>query len=104
MNTVYLLSGLSFAGKSTLADRIRRHRPCSVISLDAINSERGLDFGGYGIPAAEWEKTQRIACARLHRLLRRGATVLVDDTNCFRWIRDAYRRVAARHGRRCRVL
>ena len=41
---------------------------------------------------------------RLHRPLRRGATVLVDDTNCFRRIRDGYRHVATRHAHRCRVL
>lgn len=104
MNAVYLLCGLSFAGKSTLANHIRRHRPCSVISLDAINAKRGLAFGGYGISAVEWDKTRRIACAILHRFLRRGATVLVDDTNCFRWIREGYRRIASRHGCRCRVL
>jgi predicted kinase len=88
-------SGLAFAGKSTLGRRLVERTEAALLSLDDINAERGL-HGGTGIPAEEWMKTHREALARLAALLELGLSVVVDDTNCFRWLRDDYRTVADR--------
>lgn len=64
-----LLCGLSFSGKSTLAAQLVNGLNAELISLDAINQERGLD-GGKGIPLQEWSATNRIAHDRASRLLR----------------------------------
>lgn len=96
MPHLYLLCGLAFSGKSTLGARLAERTGATIVSLDEINAERGLD-GGAGIPDAEWLRTHHEALARLDALLAAGRSVVLDDTNCFRFLRDAYREVAARH-------
>jgi predicted kinase len=95
--TLYLLCGLAFSGKSTLAAAISRHTGAVVVSLDEINARRGL-YGGVGIPDEEWSRTHAEALGLVETALRAGRSVVVDDTNCFRFLRDNYREIADRHG------
>ena len=67
------------------------------MSLDAINAERGL-HGGTGIHGEEWLKSHHMALARVGELLDQGRPVIVDDTSCFRWLRDNFRKVATERG------
>ncbi|WP_223693585.1 AAA family ATPase [Leifsonia poae] len=92
-----LMCGLSFSGKSTVAAQLAEQLPGSVISLDRINAERGLD-GGLGIPLEEWVLTKQIAHERAESLLRAGQQVVVDDTGSPRFIRDEWRTLAERSG------
>src|SRR5262249_58779448 len=50
-----------------------------LISLDAINGDRGL-HGGEGMTDKQWEETSCLAMARLRALLQQGRSVVVDDT------------------------
>ena len=100
---LYVLCGLAFSGKSTLAAVLARHVEAVVVSLDEINASRGLD-GGAGIPAEEWARTHQEALRVVERALAAGRSVVVDDTNCFRFLRDNYRAVAGPHGARTLVL
>lgn len=100
---VYLMCGLAFSGKSTIASAIQRLRGAAVIRLDDLNAARGLR-GGLGIAAEEWGRSHREAMARLEEALRAGRDVVVDDTNCFRFLRDGYRAVADRFGAETRIL
>jgi len=88
-----LLCGRSFSGKSTTARHLAAAFSAEVLSLDAINSERGL-HGGRGIPVEEWVTTNAMARDRAVALLRRGRSVIVDDTSSLRFLRDEWRRVA----------
>lgn len=101
--SLYLLCGLAFSGKTTLAAAAARRLQAVVVSLDAINAARGLD-GGAGIPDAEWARTHQEALRQVESALQAGGPVIVDDTNCFRFLRDAYRALADRHGARTTVL
>lgn len=101
--TLYLLCGLSFAGKSTLARALEERFGWALVSLDAINAERGLDGGG-GIAGEEWQRTLEEAHRRAAEILAAGRSVLLDDTHCWRSLRDAGRDLAMEHGARCRVL
>ncbi|WP_134115295.1 AAA family ATPase [Kribbella kalugense] len=92
-----LMCGLSFSGKSTVARELAGRLDAELISLDAINLERGLD-GGQGIPVDEWAKTNRIAHGRATTLLRAGRHVVIDDTGSPRFIRDEWRAAASRAG------
>lgn len=92
-----LLCGRSFSGKSTVAAWLGRSLPATVVSLDAINAERGL-AGGQGIPVEEWAKTNEEARRRAASALREGAVVVVDDTASLRFLRDAWRAVAEDSG------
>jgi len=98
MPALVIMCGLPFAGKTTVARAVARRLGGRVISLDQINAARGL-LGGDGIPTEEWERTHRIALDEAGALLGRGATAVIDDTGCFRWLRDRYREVARLHGR-----
>lgn len=87
----YLLCGPSLAGKSSLALRLSRTLGARVLCADAINAERSLPFGGEGLPESAWEGTLRILLERIGTHLRSGQRVIVDDTLCYRWLRDLLR-------------
>jgi predicted kinase len=89
MKTLYLMCGLSFSGKTTLARKIVERLQCAYISLDNINAERGL-WGGDGIPIEEWERTHALARERLATWMATGK----DDVNNLRWLRDRWRAAA----------
>jgi RimJ/RimL family protein N-acetyltransferase/predicted kinase len=101
--TLYLLCGLAFSGKSTLAAAIEARTGAVVVSLDDINAKRGLS-GGLGIPDQEWATSHHAALAQAEDMLRRGLAVVIDDTNCFRFLRDDYRAMAGRVGATCVVI
>ena len=97
-----LLCGRSFSGKSTVASSLAAALPAAVVSLDAINEERGLR-GGEGVPVAEWARTNEVARARVRTSLAAGGTVVVDDTSSPRFLRDGWR-VEAEVARAAMVL
>jgi predicted kinase len=96
MARLFGMCGLSFSGKTTLARAVARLVGAEYVGLDDINEERGL-HGGEGIPAEEWERTSAIAVERVGRLLDAGGDVVLDDTLCFRWLRERYAASAGRH-------
>ena len=96
MPTLYLLCGMPFSGKTTLGKTICQHINATYISLDEINEARGL-FGGDGIPVKEWEKTHALAMEQLQILMLSDQNIILDDTNCFRWLRDRFRNLAANY-------
>ncbi|WP_298909760.1 ATP-binding protein [uncultured Nostoc sp.] len=104
MKTLYLLCGLAFSGKSTLAKAIVDYLNCAYVSLDDINKERGLGFGGDGISVEEWENTHQITIGILDNLMQLEQDIILDDTNCFRWLRDRFREVAKRHDYKSKVI
>jgi predicted kinase len=103
MRTLYLMSGLSFSGKTTLARKIVEWLQCAYISLDDINAERGL-WGGDGIPVEEWERTHALARERLATWMATGKDAVVDDVNNLRWLRDRWRAAASAGGYRTLVI
>ncbi|HUM13002.1 MAG TPA: ATP-binding protein [Myxococcaceae bacterium] len=94
-----LLSGPAFSGKSTLAAHLAARWGFEVVSLDAINARRGLR-GGEGVPEAEWARTAALARDEVRALLSLpGSRVVVDDTLCFRFLRNDFRGIATEAGR-----
>ncbi len=104
MKTLYLLCGLAFSGKSTLAKAMVDYLNCAYVSLDDINKDRGLGFGGDGIPVEEWENTHQIAIGILDNLMQLEQDIILDDTNCFRWLRDRFTEVAKRNNYGTKVI
>ena len=94
-----VLCGLSFSGKSTVGQSLTRSFEASVVSLDAINEERGL-LGGQGISLEEWRVTNDLAHERTEKLLRAGVTVVIDDSSSPRFLRDEWRGIASAIGAR----
>ena len=87
------MCGRSFSGKSTRAVEIARANDAEIISFDEINLERGL-VSGDGLDISEWIETTRIAHERAEGFLRQGRSVVVDDTNSLKFLRDDWRKIA----------
>jgi predicted kinase len=97
MKSLYLLCGMPFSGKTTLGKSVAKYLDCLYISLDEINEARGL-YGGDGIPVEEWEKTHFLAMQQLHSFMPSEQNIVLDDTNCFRWLRDRFRDFGSQYG------
>ena len=100
---VFAMCGIAFAGKSTVARRVADALELTLISLDAINVERGL-HGSEGIPDARWEETSFIAMTRLRKCLEQGTGAVIDDTFSHRFLRDRCQRVAKSCGAKFTIL
>lgn len=98
MARLWLLCGLAFSGKTSLGRPLAERRGAVWISLDDINRERGVGHGGDGLPAEVWAETLELALERAGQALASHREVVVDDTSPWRWIRDRYGELAARHG------
>lgn len=96
--TAILLCGPSLAGKSTVAADLAELLDAVVVSADEINAKRGLPFGGEGLPESVWAETLRIQLEQVHKAGAMGQNVVVDDTLCYRWLRDRFRAVAESSG------
>ena len=94
-----VLCGLSFSGKSTVGQSLTKSFEASVVTLDAINEERGLQCG-QGISLAEWRATNDLAHERTEKLLRAGVCVVIDDSSSPRFLRDEWRTTASAIGAR----
>jgi predicted kinase len=90
-----LMCGVPFAGKTTLARAIAVQCGWQYISLDMVNTERGVGMDGQAIPLHEWEQTYAEAYRRVAAALRAGASVIYDETNFLRSQRDQLRAIAA---------
>jgi len=95
--TPTLMCALSFAGKRTFGMLLAAELDGQVISLDIIDTERGLD-GRQGIPLQEWAASDRIAHERVEALLQHAGQVVADDTGSPRFIRDHWRATAKTSG------
>jgi predicted kinase len=98
-----VLCGTSFSGKSTVARSLAPRLSARIVSLDEINERRGL-WGGDGIPAEEWIRTHELATDEVRGLLTSGTSVIVDDTNSLRFLRDGWRSLAASAGARFSLI
>ena len=96
MKTFYLLCGMPFSGKTTLGKYLAPKLEAFYISLDEINKSRGL-FGGEGISIEEWEKTHHLAMQDIQNFMPSHQDIILDDTNCFRWLRDRFRNWVAQY-------
>jgi predicted kinase len=94
---LFLMCGIAFSGKTTVTKQLTQALGCAYVSLDDINAERCLHGGG-GIGVEEWERTHAVALERIKELMTRCEDIVLDDTNCFRWLRDRYREFAQENG------
>ena len=103
---LHILCGLSFAGKSTLARQLVgwSQGKLALVTLDAINGERGLGLDGRRIPPAEWDITYAEAYQRISALLAEGRSVIFDAVSFTRSQRDELRALAALSGAATQVI
>lgn len=105
MNFLYILCGLPFAGKTTLAKVLVEKFGFVRVDLDQINSERGLgDLNNDSISDSEWKKTYDESYRRVDQALADGKTVINDTANFTRQQRDKLREIADKHGVLTKVI
>jgi len=95
---LYILCGLPFAGKTTLARALERQLGIALVELDAINSARGVGLHGEAISPEEWDETYAEAYRQLDALLAAGQSVLFDAASFTKAQRDFLRTVAGKRG------
>jgi predicted kinase len=94
---LYLLCGLPFAGKTTVATALADWLGIKRVALDEINTERGIWNQETGLSSEEWAATYQEAYRRMATILRRGESVIDDSTNFTREQRGCVRSIAEQH-------
>lgn len=98
---ILLLCGTAFAGKSTIAARLGKDDGFTIISLDGIHQEMG---NHQPISDSQWAAAHKEALRRTEDCLNEGRSVVIDDTLCYRFLRDSFRELADRLGVRSCLL
>lgn len=91
---LFIMCGLPFSGKSTVAHHVSAQLRLPCVAIDEINTQRGIGLHGDAITAADWETTYALSFRELEHHLRSGQSVIHDATNFTREQRDALRQIA----------
>jgi len=101
---LYILCGLPFSGKSTLAHALSRSLNLQVVAMDRVNDERGLGHNGQRITAQQWFETYAACYRRLTEALEARRSVIFDAPSFTRGQRDELRALADECGASVRVV
>lgn len=97
-NMLYILTGVSFAGKSVLAKAISERKGIAVIDPDAVRIEMGLGLDGEFLPAEQWATIHAEAEDRARSILKEGQSLIYDTTAFNKNQRDELRDLACQCG------
>jgi predicted kinase len=101
---LYILCGVPFAGKTTVATALAHWLDINRVAIDDINHERGVWNDETGMSAEEWTETYNEAYRRIGLVLSRGKSVLDDSVNFTKDLRDRLRALAGRYGASTTVI
>ncbi|HEX6484328.1 MAG TPA: ATP-binding protein [Ktedonobacteraceae bacterium] len=101
---LYILCGLPFAGKSTLARGLAKTHGLVYVAMDTINTERGLGLNGESISEEDWDITYQEAYRRIDSFLAQGKSVIYDAPSFTKEQRDQLRAIAHRYGLPTKVI
>ncbi|GCE21533.1 AAA family ATPase [Dictyobacter kobayashii] len=90
------MCGAPFSGKTTLARSLAVHTNSKYLSLDDIMRQRGRDLSQLQ-PVEEWGKAHEICLQLMDELMQEHVSIVLDDTNNLRWLRDRFRQLAQQH-------
>lgn len=100
MPTLFILCGLPFSGKSTLARKIAEATGSVLVSYDALWMEKNRETG-LSLPFDEFSA---LAEERLAQALANGSSAVYDTLNNSRGWRDRLRGIADRQGARSVIV
>jgi len=93
--TLFILCGFPYAGKSFVAEELRKHTDIVFVSIDAIFRAHGFDWDTNTLPDTEgWQKIFDESYEKTKEELNAGKNVLYDSTNQMVASRDRLREVA----------
>ena len=91
---LYMLCGLPFAGKTTLAKELVKRFGFMYIDVDQINTNFGVGLSGASISPEEWKRTYTEAYKQLEDALDSRHTVIIEGANYTNELRDRLRTIA----------
>lgn len=100
--TLYIMTGLPYAGKTMLRNVLVKRFDFNVVSLDEIIAERKHKIER--MSPADWNSAYQEAYNRLEKLLADGKTAIFDSCNLYRHERDGAKRVAENAGANCKLI
>lgn len=99
MNTLYILCGIPFAGKTTLAKELVKRLGFLRIDLDDIKFELlGKDIRDEDVKQNQWDKIYLEMYQRIEKALKVGKTVVHDAGNFTKHERELVRNIANKVG------
>ena len=101
---LYIMCGLPFAGKTTLAKEMVKMLSVRRVSVDEINGERGVWNDDTGMSPEEWTRTYEIAYQRIATFLRQGESVVDESANFTKEQRDRLRAIAEKYNAQAYVI
>ncbi|HYH12336.1 MAG TPA: ATP-binding protein [Thermomicrobiales bacterium] len=93
-STLVVMSGIPFAGKTTLARELAARCGLTRVSVDEIVVELAIELGRDAENQRGWARAMAEGLERTRRSLARGESVVYDTANHTRRNRDRCRRVA----------
>lgn len=101
--TLYIMCGLAFSGKSTLARKISKHTWSKIIAFDKLwvekDKEHPVSKGDEG-----WKFIRKVGQDEVAKALQEGHSVVYDDNNVRFEHREELREVARKFGARAVVV
>ena len=101
--TLYIMCGLPFSGKTTLARALANQCGFVHLDLDAIAREKSI-FQEEGISDEQWGRVFREVYRQIETLLTSGKSVIFDAVNYDRVGRDRLRTIAQQSGSSVHVI
>jgi predicted kinase len=95
---LFILCGLPFSGKTTLARAMAERFNLVHIELDAVHGERGLDLKGEPPSREDWIEAYRRSFRKLDEVLANENSAVFDATSYRRVHRQRLGRIADRYG------
>lgn len=95
---MYILTGMSFAGKSVLAKAVSEREGIVIIDPDVVRTEMGLGLDGELLSAEQWATIHTEAEARARSILMEGQSLVYDTTAFNKDQRNALRDLAFQCG------
>jgi predicted kinase len=102
--TLYILCGLPFAGKTTLATQLLAQRDMAYVNIDHVKADEGYFVSDDQVPDADWPGIYDVVHASLLLPLRLGRDVLYDASNLTRKERDEFRDLVTKRGFAAKVI
>ena len=103
--TLFILCGFPYAGKSFVAEELRKHTDIVFVSIDTIFGAHGFDWDTNTLPDTEaWQKIFDESYEKTKEELKTGKNVLYDSTNQTITSRDRLREVASTVGAAAYVI
>lgn len=98
MPILYVMVGVGFSGKSTLAKKIAEHFHIPLVSQDGMYFEKVKELNIDQDSDEEWRLLLDMCLEEISKLLKEGKSVVFDNVNLMREHRDELRKIAEEAG------